>query len=284
VFRTRDALVEAIEFEFADRSLIGESFSRFVDVVFEVLPGKPVERFALEESLRHVVGVKLTKDLIASVSWRIAGNLPRLRARRAVPPWHVQRFPEWVPAHIVSCRRSRNKSNEFGGLYGFRILAGTPASLTCYRWWSKNMAGFLAGNHFGFAKYTGRRSPAYDFLAPEQLVGLRLLLLIDPDVSGQEPGFSKVYFVTQLRKWNQTTLRCRARDYPGFTCLKQVSDEELPCFRCPVGFTRCRAATHRTDWIVRPCPVCEKTSMFDDELDSKKCLDCFAAEAARRMK
>jgi hypothetical protein len=123
--------------------------------VQETLPGT-IDLQTLEDSLRHVAGTHMTEELLDAVAWRMAGNHLRLKDRRAVPPWHVQKTHEWVPVTIVSCRRQRNAKNNPGAMYGFRIVAGTPAGLLTFNWWSAKYARYLASK-LGFSLYRGHR-------------------------------------------------------------------------------------------------------------------------------
>lgn len=268
-----------MRFEFLGRTPAGEEFDRLVRLVREVA-GTSLPYATLEDTLRHSAGVPMTEAAAAELAWRVAGNTARLRSRKAVPPWHVQRLPEWVPAQAVGCRRAADKAGNRGAEFAFRVLAGTPAGHTARRWWSLKMARFVA-HEAGYTRPRGRLPPRRPYSQPEQLVGLRLYVMIDPAECGQEPGFSKIAVPATFRAWNVETIGCRLRQLRDFACLAGRSAAE-PCHTCPVGFTRCRAATHRADWVLKPCPACGADSWFDPEAASGTCVGCSAAAAYRR--
>lgn len=281
ILKLRELLREALEFEFLDKIPEQKSFERFVSLVQEILPGH-VRYDVLEDSLRHVAGVRSTIELLDSVAWRMAGNVERLKQQRVVPVWHIQRTPEWVPTQIISCKRQRSqgKKSDLGAMFGFRALAGTSASLTMYKWWSLRMARYYS-REFGYTRARGATPARYPYTHPEQLVGLRVYVLVDPALCEDEPGFEQISFSPTLSKWNKDTISCRFRTMPGFICpLGRGLD--APCHRCPRGFLTCRAGTHRQDWVKRLCPKCEKKTWFDPESTSDFCVDCFIREVYGR--
>lgn len=273
VFALRQTLKEAVGLEFLGKTPRGESFRRLVELVQEVLPGG-IEFKTLEDSLRHLAGTRIDERLLDAVCWRMAGNTKRLRQRRAVPPWHVQKLPEWVPAQIVSCRRERTSAGKVGARFVVRILAGTPAGLTAEKFYPLKFCRYIS-QEFGFTRPRGDRHVAFPYAAPEQFVGMRLYVCVEPALSGKEPGFDGLGFPPSLSKWNKTTLKCRFRVQPEFRCQMEVLPADLPCHNCPVGFLKCRAGTHRQDWVERECRECNREdAFFDPESNSELCVDC----------
>lgn len=265
--------------EFLKKTPQGDSFVRLVTLIQELLPGN-INYKTLEDSVRHLAGTPIDERTLDAVCWRLAGNHKRLRQRRAVPPWHSQKLPEWVPSQVVSCRRERTPKGRLGARYGFRILAGTPAGLTAYKWWSMQMCRFMSGE-MGFSRPNHRKITSFPYAVPEQLVGMRLYVRIMPEQCTNEPGFDGVGFPSSLQGWNKTTVKCRVRAQEGFSCKLNKRADELHCYHCPIGFINCRAGTHRMDWVEKDCPICEKKSFFDPESQGDACVDCFVRSVYR---
>lgn len=265
--------------EFLHTTPVGPQAERLVALLLELLPGEQ-DYATVEHSVRNVFGVRVTPEVVDELSWRMAGNYRRLAERKVVPPWHVQRLPEWVPAQVVSCKREKSGRGKPGARLGFRVLAGTPAGRVAYKWWSLKLCRYVAPE-FGYSVPRGARRLAYPYSAPEQLVGLRTYLCVTPSLSGREPGFEATTVHTSVGDWNRTTIRCRFRAQPKFVCLMKATPADLPCHVCPVGFARCRAGTHRADWVERHCEGCGKRAYFDPESTSPHCVAC-AQRAAYR--
>lgn len=283
VMKIRSDLREVLAFEFQGRVPKGASFTRLLELVQETLPGT-IDLQTLEDSLRHAAGTHMTEELLDAVAWRMAGNHLRLKDRRAVPPWHVQKTHEWVPVTVVSCRRQRNSKNNPGAMYGFRIVAGTPAGLLTFHWWSAKYARYLASK-LGFSIYRGRNPPRHPFSTLEQLVGLRLDVLLDPALCEGEPGFKDVDVPAAAVEWNKRIIACRLRTVDDFECLMEKSHDELSCHNCPVGFVQCPAATHRHDWVQKACTHCgDAEANFDTDMAGDMCVDCIRKEAQRSTK
>lgn len=283
VMDLRTKLREVLEFEFLGKAPKRASFTRFLELVQEMLPGE-IDLQTLEDSLLHVAGVHMTAEALDAVAWRMAGNHLRLKDRHPCPPWHVQKVHEWVPATCVSCRRQRNSKNNPGAMYGFRIMAGTSAGLFAYRWWSSKFCNFMA-KKFGFTVRRGHVPSLLPYSTVEQLVGLRLELLIDPELCGTEPGFETIDVPSAARKYNKELLACRFRTTDEFDCLMGERHENLPCHNCPIGFQRCPAATHRHDWVQKPCVHCkDDTAYFDPDMAGDMCVDCVRKDAQRITK
>lgn len=279
MFSLRKKLSEAVTYEFNGVAPEKEQFVRLIELVREIVPGH-VDYQVLEDSLRHLAGTQMDERVIDAVCWRIAGNVKRLKDMRSVPKWHVQRFYEWVPVQIISCRRELNKAGNMGARFAFRILAGTTAGLTAYKWWSLRMVRYIS-RELGFTRPRGRYAASKPYSQPEQFVSLRMYALIDPKHCDKEPGFSQVTFAPALNDWNKETIECRFRIMPGFECMEGRSKSES-CHTCPVGFLRCRAGTHKMDWTRGKCPGCGKRDWFDPEVQTDLCIKCFVLAAYER--
>lgn len=270
VLETRKLASDAVSFEFGNKTVKGAQFEKLVKLFIEIIPGK-LDYHILFDSLRNLIGVRLTQPLIDYTCWRIAGNYKRLKQKRIVPVWNMQRLPEWVNGQIISCKRERNSKNKLGATFGFRILTGTPAGLITYKWWSTRMCRYLSPE-FGFSKSRGKREVRFPYSSPEQLVGMRLYMMI---IKGtKEPTFNDIGLPASLRKWNVETVKSRFRVLPGFTCAMELPVSQLPCHGCPVGFMTCRAACHRLDWVEKHCNECKSEAYFDTESQSNVCINC----------
>lgn len=278
----RKLLRDAVGLEFLNTTPRGADFDRLVDLVIEVLDPK-LHRQTVADSIQNLAGTPLDDKLIDDTAWRLAGNLKRLRQRRAVPPWHGQKLPEWVPVQVVSCRRSKSKKYQSGATVGFRVMAGTPCPRIVLKWWSLKQCRFYSTD-FGWSKPGGGKSgpPRYPYSAPEQLVGLRCHVLITPDESTTEPGFLVPRFPAEVAAWNSDMIKRRLRSGPTYRCPAGLPDS-FPCQKCPRGYTTCKAGTHRLDWVERPCPVCGKQdAYFDPEGAADQCVDCFAQNVYKK--
>lgn len=279
VFELRQRLREELTHAYGGKTLTATQFQDAIDLILATVR-TDIPRNTLQESLLNLTNTPLTGTVIDTTCWRIAGNLQRLKQRRVVPVWHIQRYPEWVPAQVVACRRSRDKKHKLGADFTFRIIAGTSASWLTSRWWSLRMALYLS-QFFGYTRPRGANPARYPYTCPEQFVGLRLYVLISPKLSDREPRFENVAFSATLKKYNLVVIKKRLRDFPGFVCLAKRSVTE-PCYNCPVGFTRCSAATHRQDWLQNMCADCKRMAWFDPELHSPVCIDCTRKRACER--
>ena len=273
LLKLRDNLIEIMA-EFEGKTPRGDKFDRLVQLVWENLPGR-LNRETLYESLRNCAGTLMTKELIRETCWRIAGNLPRLRLERVTPPWHVQRFAEWVPLHILSARPHR-RGKKMGAMFTMRIMAGTPCPFITFKWWSVKRCRYYARNGFGFSKRPGAGGVVkYPYVDPAQLVNLRLYGLVEPELCGKEPGISEPRWPASVRNWNKEIIRRRFRVDQGYSC-PQGFPLELACHHCPVGTDRCPAGTHRQLWRRKYCEHCEREgAVFDPEISHTMCTDCY---------
>jgi hypothetical protein len=244
------------------------------------LPGE-LHRPTLEDSLRHLAGALVTPELLDDTCWRLAGNLTRLRHRKAVPPWHGQQLMEWVPLQVLGCRRVKNARGRLGARLRFRIVAGTPCPRIVDRWWSMTQCRVYAPE-FGFSRPVGRNAqPRHPYGVPEQLVSLRLYGLIEPQLCGVEPAFRVVGWPDSVADWNREVIRRRLRVDPGYTCPRGYPTQ-FQCHRCPAGYVDCLAATHKHEWRTGPCPECHRPdALFDPDDTGGLCVDCTIQGAYR---
>lgn len=281
----RKKLRELLLYEHQGRIRTGPGFEKLVDHIRLILP-KSIQREIIHDSVRHLAGERLTKEKLSEICWRLTGNQPRLSRRRAVPPWTRQPFLEWVPAQIIAARRERNRKNDLGYMFQFQVLAGLCCPWTIYKWWSLRTCHYLSRN-FGFERPKSdraKRAAVSVFHAPEEFVTLRLRLLIDPELCGEEPGFREVDFPPSLADWNREQHHHRARVEPGYECPKGYPQAQ-PCYLCPIGWKECRAATHRSTYLVGPCDTCsEPEAPFDPDDPADECVNCVRARVNREKR
>lgn len=277
IIENRNLLAEVLRFEYRDKVVTGAEFQRFVDICEDaILPlVRALDRSTLVDSLRHLAGTVFTEKVIVDTAHRLMGNLPLLRCRRKVVPWHHQRFFEWVPIQVLSVRRSRNEHGQVGAMLTLKCMAGTPCPLLLLQWWSLKKCRY-ASREFGFSRPKGSNSrypPKFPYVVPEQLTTLRFLGLVDPAKSTSEPMIVLVDSDASTRRWNLQQLKRRARI--GFEC-PQDFPRHFPCHTCPIGYVHCIAATHRYDYEERPCPACDrKDAVWDIDVSSSLCIQCY---------
>jgi hypothetical protein len=255
---------------YRDRRLKGDDFDEFVEHVLESLP-KGISRKTLLDSIRHLVGQKLTAHLLDETCWRLAGNVKRLKQTRAVAPWTGQKHPEWVPVQIqkVRLQLGGRRGTEIGHEVSFRVVAGTSCPLIITQWWSRKKSRYLAqfkdeqGNGFGFIRAWPNQPTPYEFKDPKQLVTLRCLLLIEPKLCDSEgPNFHEIAHSSGTTKWNKEQQKFRARLEAPYLCCKEMP-ADIPCHQCPVGLDTCRASTHARTHEWRVCPQCKEEAWHD---------------------
>ena len=97
----KDKLFEKVLSNYIGAILAGEIFGQFVLDVRDVL-GDTCDKTAVLNSLRVSAGLELTAERAEEISWRLAGNLHRLRKGAPVMPWREQTVKEWVPVEVVN--------------------------------------------------------------------------------------------------------------------------------------------------------------------------------------
>lgn len=265
------------------RVLKGKRFQRFFEDVCSFFP--KAYPATLQESIRHLVGSRLTAESIDNVCWRLAGNEIHLRRATVVLPWKQQSYAEWVPVQVVkvSRRRGGRRGMEHGFDLEFKILAGSPCGMTVKQWWSTRKAFFMARFRddnklsFGFSRRprdTSKVAPLYPFKDARQFVMLRCLALISPEESIDEPDFHTIAFTPALAAWNLEQQKLRARLSGKYTCPKGFP-RDYSCVQCIIGYMECRAAVHQFTFVKKTCMACGEESYFDPaDRVHKMCIDC----------
>lgn len=234
VFTLRNLLADDTLTEFTGFTPTGDSFDEMVEKICATL-GR-VQRQIIWDSVRNVAGTLLMADDIYRMSWRLAGNLVRLRDGTSVPPWHVQQEKEWVPAQVVAYRPAESRRGRPGGDFTIRVLAGTACPIRITKFFTVGFARQTA-LRLGYTRLRGK-SPLGHI---SELVNMRLWIQLDPDFCRiGSPGFDHVGCTAGLKKWNMEIIKKRFRR--GWPC---PHDFDHYCHECPIGYRECPAATHQ---------------------------------------
>lgn len=234
IFKLRNKLADDVLTEFAGFRPVGPQFEELLDKLCDTLHG--VRRQVLWDSVHDVAGTLLSIDDVYQLSWRLAGNLARLRAGTAVPPWNAQQEKEWAPAQFVSYAPGESRRGRKGGHFTLRILAGTACPLRVTKFLSRGFAHQIA-LRLGYSRLRGK-SPLGHI---SELVNLRLWIELDPEYCRPgAPGFNHVGCSAGLKNWNTEIIKKRFRR--GWRC---PYDYDHYCYVCPVGYQHCPAATHQ---------------------------------------
>lgn len=280
---TRDTLRSSVV-NFVGKKLEGSDWYELVSTVQACLP-KGITAVTVRESLRYLVGSVLTDREFKALTWRLAGNLPRLRRNRWVTQWKGQFNDEWVPAQIVDVVLTK-KYQKLGHEVHFRVVGGLSCPCVIRRWWSFDQQRYFAyfqddkGKGFGFSRNRGDTKPGYPFSDARQFVQLRCQLLMTPDSCRDGPGFSQIGFNASARDWNMDVQHRRFRRQAKYECPMNYPNT-WPCYRCMIGQDQCPQAVHLRTYVVKSCIVCgEDSAPFEDD-KAELCVNC---ETKERLK
>ncbi|TMJ00934.1 MAG: hypothetical protein E6G97_18550 [Alphaproteobacteria bacterium] len=276
VLAIRDKLVSEWLTVADGHAMVGDVFLDLVAVAKEVLPGGPFTD-VLRRSMVDLLGRTADKQTFRAVAWRLAGNHERLARGVAALPWRGQRHREWCPSRcvLVEATRKTDRRKE-GAVLTWEVLAGTPAGRKVGRYFSLAALAH-SRREWGFAKRRVRpenhppEKPFLTYERPEQLFGLRVLLLFEPLTSTLESPVPAAIKGTQsLLKFNRPLLAMRARY--GFVCPEGFSH---PCHVCPRGLDACPVACRLRSCDRRICPQCSRESWVAPDRP-QACLVCLS--------
>lgn len=271
IARTRRAIVDGA-FDYYSLTLAGDLLVRFATYVRDRL-GATVPFDPVYESCRVVAGETLTDAMLGDLAWRLAANVDRLKAGRAVLPWAGQAALEWVPVEVLAVAPGKNRRGKTVADCTLVSLAGSSASLRHRKRWTQAEYTFLS-REFGYAGHHAR--PPLPFQSRDDLVGIRFMALMDPDRStSSQPGFRQVRMTSTLLAGNLELIKVRARVDP---CPEGYTHQ---CHKCSLGRESCRFATHPLDYHWTACDACASDSVpFDPAMSQDRCLTC---EVKRRL-
>jgi hypothetical protein len=269
---------------FVGTKLEGSSWYGLITAVHACLP-KSVTVTTVSESLRYLVGSVLTDREFKALTWRMAGNLPRLRRNRWVTLWKGQFNDEWVPAQVVDVVLAR-KWQKLGHEIHFRVVGGLSCPCVIPHWWSFEQQRYFAyfqddkGKGFGFSRNRGDTRPGYPFSDAKQFVQLRCQLLMTPDSCRDGPDFSQIGFNVSSRAWNMDVQHRRFRRLSKYECPMNYPNT-WPCYRCMIGRDQCSQAVHPTTYVVKACGGCDTESAPFENDRAGLCVNC---ETKERLK
>lgn len=243
--------------------LTGRDFDEFVGCVYRKLP-KSIPFDSVYSSCLHLAGEELTAERLAKISWRLAGNIPKLKSGHAVTPWSGVDRPEWVPVQVLSADFDVSKRGKFGATLRMRVLAGSPCTEELSKFWTTAYCHTFAAR-MGFSRFPSGPHPFEDV---RELVNLRFYIEIAPHTPKLE--FEHLQVPGTSRNWNLKYIRRRSR--VGWSCPEKKPDS-LPCFRCNVGQDRCPVSVHPSTYIRRECFECCKPAWFENQ-EALICVDC----------
>ena len=287
VFNRRDKLFRRVAAKFVDKKLVDDAISELVSEVCDVMPSS-ISKPVIFQSLFDLVGETPTKQMLFDTLWRLAGNIPALMRSEPVHPWNVQHSTEVVPAQVIEVHTVRHHSKVTQSVL-CQFLAGSPSSLQAHQRWSSRKCAYLArrkddaGNGFMFSRSPGsrsRREAKYPYADPRQLVGMRCLVVVPPELSEDGPNFQEIRFTSSLGSHNRELLKRRARVDEGYDC-PQGFNRSHACHVCHVGTEKCSAACHPRTYEVDFCSSCGQQAYFDRKDFTGYCVNC-AAELKKK--
>jgi hypothetical protein len=237
----------------------------------------------LQKSIFDVAGSMLTLASAEAVSWRLAGNYPRLRRRVVIPPWPSQVIKEWSifrVERVVSTNRPVYKavvpgSYERGYRVTLRSLSGLSAGTVIKPFWSyafcdnvKVNFGFSRRNRAGFRRHVSRVIER-SFTSPNEFYGMYVLGLVDPDrVRDGIPSVREFKSSAMTLRPNISLWELRTRD--EWACPRGFPEQHA-CSKCEIGSDVCRAACHARTYEAGLCS-CGVHGLVDPEVGL--CLKC----------
>lgn len=238
IAKARKRLLEDLLIEFygvtPDETYLRALSGAFVSVMPDIVPQ------AVYESLLYLAGTELTPELIREVVFRLTGNRGRLRDGFSACPWSGQAALEWVPVQVMDYRYEQTIAKKPGSCYTLKVIAGTPCPGTISKFWGRGFC-FMVARRLGYTA-TWRK---YPLSHPAELVGLRLLVLLDPDLCKGQPAFNKIACTSALLKRNREIImnRFRTSSNGPLPCPRGYNHR---CVECFVGYDKCEIATHPT--------------------------------------
>jgi hypothetical protein len=274
VFRLRDRLRDQAGFGHEGRRIEGDAFRAFTDDLWAMLKPLKIDRATVVDSCRYLLGSILDPDDLAVLSWRMAGNVARLKSGRAAVPWTFQDGPEWVPLQVVSCRPARDYKHRRGASVAIRPLAGTSCPNVFEQFWTGEQCSLFAATAMGF---DSRRGAGYD-RDPRSLTRLRFYGLFTPDsCRNGKPRASEFRGTSSTFAYNRPLIDVRVR----LALCPRGYDH--PCGACPVGYSgpdSCPYSVHPEPWEYDTCDHCgEEERPFDLSLSRSACVICALADA-----
>ena len=287
IIKRRDTLTKATT-SFLGHKLVEGQFEGFVDTLHKELP-TGILRQTVQSSVVGLLKKELDSRKLLNTCWRLAANVDTLKMQVPVNDWQFQEKNEWVMAQVTDTRVQKNLSKlEYH--ISFKVLSGTPASMSLTERWSSKKLHYLAryrdeqNNGFGFGRSRlngrGEQTGKLLFLDIKQFFGLRCLLLVDAENSKDYLAVSEIGHTNSTMCYNKELLKNRDRQQTP--CVKGIDNQE--CFFCPYGTDKCSFATHEVSYAWQTCNVCQEFGFADptDDEYANTCITCANSERFNR--
>jgi len=257
-----------------DSDITHEDLDSYVDKLLTRMPDG-VRRKALFDSIKHVCREDFGNEQLAQLFWHLAGNINKLKAGHAAPPWTRQNQYEWMPMQIVDRVMRRNHKGDPGDLFTCRVLAGSATSFLVTAFWTMSMSRF-ASQQMGYSKPWGK----YPYHDSASYVGMRLYGLFEPELStNKAPGFKNICVPSGMHDYNRDLIKKRQRI--EIAC---PAGYKHACHRCFIGYDQCPLAVHPRSYVKHACDMCKKTTWFDpDKTTLGLCVSCTDRKAMVRQ-
>jgi hypothetical protein len=236
-----------------------------------------VRRSTIERSMPDLLGRKLGETEAVQLTYRLAGNIERLRKDTPVPPWQFQVVDEVVSVQVLQLVRAASKRRKAGFSAKLLVLTGYPAGKMVENFWSYELCRYVSTRVFGFSSRRGARP----YERPEDLVRLYTGLEIDAKKSDDAPRYGRFVKRNELVEINQKRISARLdknSDQAPYPCPIEFPGS---CAICPVGYRpspekrHCPLATHPETYEVGPCSFCgREEATFDPGVSTRSCALC----------
>ncbi len=229
IIKAKNKLFDVCLTEFFYSKVEGDIFKDLVKVIAKQLK-LPVE--LIQESLYDVVGLTLDLPTLTELTWRLCGNLHKLKEGKIVRKWVKQEYPEWVTVQVMyACLQERNSRK--GVNLKYNALIGSPAGVSFFRWWSYEKA-FVIARRIGFTKARGKRP----YRHYSEFGRLRFNIYLEPTTGRYSP--EQVTCSSGLLNWNKQILDYRNRNIDE-KIWKCPQNSDIFCYNCLMGYDKCPA-------------------------------------------
>lgn len=244
-----------------------QAIRRIVEIVCAHLLA---ERTVIQLSLLEWLGRTLSRKDARTLAWRMAANKDRIRRGEAINSTSVYRYRGPCVIRVIEANAGRHATRAGKVRSGARVLlelqTGPGAGMRVVKFWSNNLCSRIARNEGLWP----RKLPLPNVML---LYGAYFVTTIEPHPSGEERiVIGQVLIKSPMVARNRKLRNMRFRR--KFECpIGRRTFEGLPCYRCPVGADRCRAATHASTYIAKPCLRCHRYAYHVTQ-SSVDCINC----------
>jgi hypothetical protein len=286
ILKLRKKIVTGLTEQFHCRSHIGEEYDQLVDFLVKLI-GR-VDRDSVWKSLMGYAGVVITNAHINEISWRIAGNVARLRRGVVVPVWSSLIAAEWAPVqvqhvyrYLIPDRDKKKSSDRWAATLNLFVLGGYAAGHSFDKFMTEAACRFVR-TELGFSRFADRprmidsvRKKSYPMSSSLEFTRMRFMVNLQPKLCVNGINFDQVKGSSSAKAWNRELMKKRQRE--GFSCPFRFPLATNPCYRCYKGLDQCEAACHKLTYKQGECSHCENDHAFMDPARSEDtCVDCLS--------